>query len=392
MKPARVSIREIARRAGVDPAVARRALRGVFPARDQSASSRLRAALADVSTPAPAAPPDDDLHGVQIEKSLAPRCSNTGGPVSAAKPDENLTEEGRMLIPKPTITPAARQAWRLRPDVFSPPAAREDVFLGGEMRAVYEHMLAKARHGGLLAVVGESGAGKSTLKDLLVTDLATESEVIVIEPHTQRMEENDKAGKTLKGADIVEAIMGEIAPAQRIHRAAEAALKQVAVALAGSQAASRNRRHLLVIEEAHCLPKPTLRHLKRFLEMKNPAVKGLQRPMLAILLLGQPELADRLSPFDPSVREVWQRCETVHLPPLGQGLEAYVRHRLGQAAQAIESGAIAELAQRLTARGGQSLAYPLAVDNWLAAILNASAGLGGRITAAHVAEALRGMP
>lgn len=296
-----------------------------------------------------------------------------------------------MLIRKPRLSPAALSAWNLKPDVFEPPACREEVFRGGEMSVVYEHMLAKARYGGLLAVVGESGAGKSTMKDLLVTDLAAEGEVIVIEPHTQRMEENDKAGKTLKGADIVTAIMDEIAPAQKIRRTAEAQLKQVAACLAESQAASRARRHLLIIDEAHALPKATLRHLKRFLEMKNPAVKGLQRPMLSILLLGQPELADRLSPLDPSVREVWQRCELVHLPPLGKGLEAYVAHRLRgldkPAAPIFEPAAVVELGRLLTARDGRSYAFPLAVDNWLAIILNASVGLGKTITAAHVADA-----
>jgi type II secretory pathway predicted ATPase ExeA len=292
-----------------------------------------------------------------------------------------------MLIQKPSLTPSARDAFHLPPDVFLAPAAREEVFLHGETRLVYEHMLAKARHGGLLAIVGESGAGKSTLKDLLVTDLSAEGEIIVIEPHVQRMEESDKIGKSLKSGDIVEAIMGEIAPATRLRHTAEAQLKQVAAALAESAATSRARRHVLVIEEAHSLPKPTLRHLKRFLELKNPAVKGLQRPLLSILLLGQPELADRLSPADPSVREVWQRCEVVVLPPLGKALDGYIAFRLGRAASVFEQSAIAELGRLLTARDGRSYAYPLAVDNWLAIVLNSSAGLGQTITAAHVTEA-----
>jgi type II secretory pathway predicted ATPase ExeA len=210
---------------------------------------------------------------------------------------------------------------------------------------------------------------------------------VVIEPHTQRMEENDVAGKTLKGRDLVEAIMAEIAPGQKLKRTSEAQLKQVAACLAESQSASKTRRHLLIVEEAHCLPKPTLRHLKRFLEMKNPAVKGLQRPMLSIVLLGQPELADRLSPYDQTVREIWQRCEVVHLPPLGKGLEGYIKHRLGSAAAAFAPDAIAELSQLLTARDGRSYAYPLAVDNWLGIVLTASTGLGKTVTAAHVREA-----
>jgi len=386
-------VRELARRAEVNSAEAHRAIRqGRLPTKNPDRADRLikavKAAYEEVMSKGQ--PEYQNALGtectpVQMAVKSPAEVATFGG----ASPEVLTTDskEELMLIQKPTITPATRQAWGLAPDCFTQPASREEVFLGGEMRVIYEHMLAKARYGGLLAVIGESGSGKSTLKDLLVTDLAAEGEVVVIEPYTQRMEETDKAGKTLKGADIVEAIMAEIAPGVKLRRTAEAQLKQVAACLADSQAASRTRRHLLIIEEAHCLPKPTLRHLKRFLEMKNPAVKGLQRPMLSIVLIGQPELADRLSPYDQTVREVWQRCEVVHLPPLGKGLPGYVKHRLGRAAEAIEPGAIDELARLLTSRDGRSYAYPLAVDNWLAIILSASAGLGKTITAAHVAEA-----
>ena len=306
---------------------------------------------------------------------------------AAASAGHSLNEkEQQMLIQKCALTPAARECWRLFGAALSAPWQREQVFLGGEMLTVYEHMLAKARFGGLLAVVGESGCGKSTLKDVLVGDLAAEGDVVVIEPHTQRMEENDTAGKSLKGADIVTAIMAEIAPTERVCCTAEAQLNQVARALAASQAESRDRRHLLIIDEAHCLPKPTLRHLKRFLELKDSAKKGLQRPMLSLILLGQPELAVRLSPHDQTVREVWQRCEVVHLRPLGSALEKYVRHRLGDAVSAFTPPALVKFAECLTDRHGVSYQYPLAVDSWLAEILNTTAGLAPSIDAAQVEE------
>lgn len=385
------SFRKIASEVNSDPATVRRALVfGEFPKRDAARAETLRNALQGVnhSGAGKLSSPDKksivrDCTGVQIDKKEAPRRDNAGEPRSAVK----TTEEIQMLIQRPSLSPKAREAFSLPRDVFLAPGAREEVFLHGEARLVYEHMLAKARHGGLLAVVGESGAGKSTLKDLLVSDLAAEGEIIVIEPHIQRMEESDKTGKSLKSGDIVEAIMTEVAPATRLRRTAEAQLRQCAVALAESAAASKARRHILIIEEAHSLPKPTLRHLKRFLELKNPAVKGLQRPLLSILLIGQPELADRLSPADPSVREVWQRCEVVALPPLGKALDGYVAFRLGSAAGVFDPAAVAELGRLLTARDGRSYAYPLAVDNWLAIILNSSAGIGQKITAAHVTEA-----
>ena len=71
------------------------------------------------------------------------------------------------------------------------------------------------------------------------------------------------------------------------------------------------------------MPKATLRHLKRFVELED----GFSR-LLSVILLGQNELAEKLDPRDPSVREVVQRCEIITLPPLGEHLEDYLRFRL----------------------------------------------------------------
>ena len=66
-----------------------------------------------------------------------------------------------------------------------------------------------------------------------------------------------------------------------------------------------------------------MRHLKRFVELED----GFSR-LLSVILLGQNELAEKLDPRDPSVREVVQRCEIITLPPLGEHLEDYLRFRL----------------------------------------------------------------
>lgn len=294
--------------------------------------------------------------------------------------------EDVMLIRKQSVSPAAREFFGLRPDALIPPQYRHQVFMGGEMRVVYEHMLAKARYGGVLAIAGESGAGKTTVKDWLIGDLCDEGKVIVIEPHTQAMETDDKTGKTLKSAHLCEAILRETAPGQSLKRTMEAQLNQIALALANSLESDRERRHVMVIDEAHALPKATLRQLKRFMEMKRPNKRGLQPPLLSIILLGQPELTTRLSPFDMDVREVWQRCELVTLAPLDRELDDYIAFRLGSAAAAFTADAVAMLRQKLTSPEKVSFLYPLAVDNWLAAILNQAAGLSKTITGETVSE------
>ena len=383
----RISQRALARAAGwSDTGLRRLITHGEYPARELPERTRQRVlcALRQLGVT------DEAVLKRVFEEVAADRC-NEPPPVAVLGENPENQREDVMLIRKQCVSPAAREFFNLKPEALMPPWRRDQVFVGGEMRVAYEHMLAKARFGGVLAIAGESGAGKSTIKDLLVTDLADKGEVVVIEPHTQAMEENDKAGKTLKTGHICQAILAEVAPQERLKLSMEAQLRQVAKALVASKAQHKERQHLLIIDEAHALPKATLRHLKRFIELKDPERKGLQSPLLHIVLLGQPELTTRLSAFDMDVREVWQRCELVVLPALNRELEAYIKFRLGVAASAFTPEAVAALRGKLTAPSGESFLYPLAVDNWLAAILNQAAGLTKSIVGETVDEVYRDM-
>ncbi len=140
--------------------------------------------------------------------------------------------------------------------------------------------------------------------------------------------------------------------------------------------------HLLAIEEAHCLPVATLKHLKRFLELKQ----GLGR-LLGICLVGQPELKNRLSDRNPEVREVVQRCELVELQPLDNDLEAYLKHKFERMEIKLDDVLAPDACDALRARlislprGGKpsdarSLCYPLVVNNLVTRAMNAAAAAG----------------
>ena len=149
---------------------------------------------------------------------------------------------------------------------------------------------------------------------------------------------------------------------------------------------------MLIIEEAHSLPVPTLKHLKRFFELKN----GFER-LLGIVLIGQTELAQKLAENNPTVREVVQRCELVTLLPLTDGkLAGYLKHKFARAgadiAQIMDESAVDAVAERLTVRGRSrqgkeehSLLYPLAVNNLVSAAMNQAAELGLPVDADMVA-------
>ncbi|MBO1856827.1 AAA family ATPase [Burkholderia cenocepacia] len=316
-----------------------------------------------------------------FEEVAEPR-ANATPPMSPSQP-EIEKEDAHMLIRKISLAPNTLEFFQIERDPFMPPTTRGEAFMGRALRVGYEHMLAKARYGGFLALIGESGAGKTTLKDLLIEELHARAEVVVIEPCVIGMEENDSTGKTLKATHIADAILREVAPFEKPKRSLEARNVQIREAMARGMKDNPKRRYLLLIEEAHRLPVPTLRHLKGFYELKAGG-----RQLLSILLLGQPELARRLSPLDMEIREVWQRCEIVRLEPLGKQLPDYLKHRLGKLASTFVPDALDALSARLTVSNQQrSFLYPLAVDNWSAAAMNLAAKVGAKQITAETIDA-----
>lgn len=302
------------------------------------------------------------------------------------------TEELNMLLRKQTLTPQTRKHFSLFRDPFSEDALQssDDVFLTSDSRYVREALWGAACFGGFAAVVGESGAGKSTLRRDLMERISQDGEqVIVIEPYVLGMEDNDRKGKTLKAGSIAEAIITAVAPLQRPKASPEARYHQLHRILRDSSRAGN--RHLLVIEEAHGLPLPTLKHLKRFRELEDG---GGFRKLLSIVLIGQPELEIKLSEVNPEVREVTQRIEIVKLEDLGNELEAYLTFKFRRVGMNVDKiitpSGIEALRKRLVVsagkRGTVSLLYPLAVNNFLTAAMNLAAGLGVPVVDADVVK------
>lgn len=319
---------------------------------------------------------------------------------SAAEPQPNPQpnpqpqpqQETDVLLSKQSLTAAARAHFELPRDPFNNDiATAADVWVSGDIRYLRETLWQQVRHGGLLALVGESGSGKTTLVAEFKDRLAREGrDVIVIEPSVLYMEENDSKGKTLKSADIVLAILATVAPTVSPRRSPEARARQLHKLL--SDGHRSGSRYLLLIEEAHCLPLPTLKHLKRFAELRD----GLA-PLLSIVLVGQPELRQRLAINNAEVREVAQRCAIVELPALGGHLGEYLQFKLQRIGVDIERvitrAGLEALQERLSlvrraARSGTraalseqfvSLAYPLAAANALTAAMNLAAALGAPV-------------
>jgi type II secretory pathway predicted ATPase ExeA len=292
---------------------------------------------------------------------------------SPGQSTQTSLEDQLMLLRKHQLTPAAKRTFNLPRNPFDEVRSSDEVFLTPEIRYVREAMRMTARHGGFMAVVGESGSGKSTLRRDLIEWIKSESQpVLVIEPYVLGMEDNDTQGKTLKAGHIAEAIMATVAPGVTPKRSPEARFRQVHNTLKESFRAGN--RHILIIEEAHGLPIPTLKHLKRFFELEDGFSK-----LLGIVLIGQSELGQKLDERNPAVREVVQRCEVVNLLPLDNELEGYLSHRfrlVGKPLQEVmNSKAIEALQHKLTGQNF-SVLYPLAIHNVLTAAMNHAAVIG----------------
>ncbi len=230
-----------------------------------------------------------------------PRCSGAGFDTTY-KQNQASQEDEPMLLRKQNLLPATKKAFGLFRDPFAELQEPDDMWLSSDIRYVREAMWQNVRHGGFLAVVGESGAGKSTLRRDLVERINQENEpAIIIEPYVLGAEDNDIKGKTLKVSHIAEAVVSAVAPLESIKRSSEMRFAQMHRALKDSHQAGY--RHCLIIEEAHSLPIPTLKHLKRILELET----GFTR-LVSIILIGQPELLGKLSERNAQVREVVQRC------------------------------------------------------------------------------------
>ncbi|MCF7963987.1 MAG: AAA family ATPase [Methylobacter tundripaludum] len=325
----------------------------------------------------------ETVDSLLFESVPAAPTAGTENEITAGKEQQALTEEVQdMLLRKQTLTPQAKQAFGLFRDPFLDDIQEpSDLYMTPAARAVREHLWSTAKFGGFLAIVGESGAGKSTLREDLEERIIRENApVVVMSPYVLGMEDSDQKGKPLKAASIADAMIRAISPLENPKITLEAKAAQLHKLLKDSRRGGNS--HVLIIEEAHGLHKQTLKHLKRFYELKD----GM-KPLLSIILIGQTELKLKLSETASDVREVVQRCELIELSPLDAHLEGYLRFKFdrvgGKFGDIFDNDAMDAIRGRLIFANASSktreivcLMYPLMINNLVTAALNQAAQLG----------------
>jgi general secretion pathway protein A len=183
------------------------------------------------------------------------------------------------------------------------------LFFSAKHREAFNHLLYGIRERkGFVQLTGEVGAGKTTLCRALLEQLGAQFSTALILNPVMDADQLMKAiamelGLQVRGLDRLETVA-------EINRFL---LQQV----------ERGKDTVLIIDEAQDLTRELLEQVRLLSNMETD-----ERKLLQIVLLGQPELRDRLN--DHSLRQLRQRITIrYHLHPLRLGeIHQYIQHRL----------------------------------------------------------------
>lgn len=282
------------------------------------------------------------------------------------------------------LSPNAKKHFSIFRDPFKDEVnSADDVYTSPDIRYIREAMFTTAKHGGLLAVVGESGGGKSVLRRDLIERINREKEpIVIIFPRVI-----DKT--RLNAGSICEAIIKDLQPEAKLPQSLESKARIVEKVLKAS--ADAGNKHVIIIEESHDITIQCMKYLKRFWELED----GFKK-LLSIVLIGQPELMHKLNEgSNPDAREFIRRCEVAQLVPLDRNLEDYLAFkfdRIGSPiAKVFESDAFEAIRKRLTrSENGRVISHlnPLMVNNLVTKALNLCAEIGEEKVSAEVIRKL----
>ena len=269
---------------------------------------------------------------------------------------EEVEQMRKLRIPEPVL-----KYFKLFRDPFlDDPRSEKEVYRSADHRYLEYAMYDAAVNSGLLAVIAEVGAGKTVMRREVIERLRGDEHVRVVYPQII-----DRA--RVSAASICDAIVMDLSSEKKKQHLED---KSRHVRKLLSDRFSQGKRVCLIIEEAHRLTVPALKHLKVFHEMEEGRHK-----LLSIILLGQTELAELLDEERyPELRELSRRVQIATIPGLGENTWDYLNLKYkivgGDIERVTNKEAVDQLVSRLSGIGENgrkmSQAYPLTVNNYMA--------------------------
>ena len=189
------------------------------------------------------------------------------------------------------------------------------VYLSERHRDALAHLLfgiGQGGSGGFVQLTGEVGTGKTTLSRLLLEQLPEDTQAaLVLNP---RLSPEELLQTICEELGVIDREAGEIPALKPLIDRLNAHLLR---------AYADGKRVVVLIDEAQELSRAALEQVRLLTNLETSTQKLLQ-----IVLLGQPELRERLA--EPDLRQLAQRITArYHLTPLdAEETEAYLRHRL----------------------------------------------------------------
>lgn len=186
------------------------------------------------------------------------------------------------------------------------------VYFSGQHRDALAHLkfgIGQGGGGGFVQLTGDVGTGKTTLCRLLLSELDAEVRVALI------------LNPLLEPKELVAAILTELGLKHRANESARKLVERLNEYLL--QAYSDGLRVVVIIDEAQLLSVQALEQVRLLTNLETATQKLLQ-----IVLLGQPELRERLR--RPGLSQLSQRITArFHLAPLRRAeTTEYIQHRI----------------------------------------------------------------
>lgn len=200
----------------------------------------------------------------------------------------------------------------------------DDVLATAQHKFVLSKMVNAAQQQKFIGIHGGVGSGKSTMKILFLQKLRDEHNYIVSEPIiTDRSKCHPGAIQDAMITDFTYLGWDMHFERSRTPNKLEDKSRRVYAILRNKL--QDGKKCVLIIDEAHDLPRDTIKALKRFHEYQH----GFQK-MLSIILIGQEELERKIK-NDYSIREVAARIDLIEMRPIPNLVEQYINHKITRA-------------------------------------------------------------